>query len=1802
MKTVVFLSIVIISLFIFTADLSAQTYIPKNDSLHILYKAGIYKPISAEDSIMLTNLPVLELPEHYKDSRAPLLPSVLDNSTQPYFRPPFNQAGYACGQAALVGYNFTYEINYKRNLPGNDPDNQYPTHFVWNWMNAANNYGGVSYYHTMEVLRHVGTPTVTEYGGMSEGGPKRWMTGYEDYYSAMHNRITQAYNIRTDTYEGFMTLKYWLFDHLDGSPAGGLASFYANQPYMYTLPLGTPEAGKHVCIGWASSSSHALTIVGWNDSICWDYNNDGQYTNDVDINGDGIINIKDWEIGGFKFVNSYGGVPGWGDGGFCYMMYKTVADKFGQGGYWNSTSNVLKVKEDCSPQITYKVKIKYTCRKQLKVTAGISFDTTATEPDHELAFPIFNYQGACWYMLGGDTPEDKTIEFGLDVTPLLNYLLPGQPAKFFLQVQEDETTEWGEGEVKNFSLIDYTNGVQEIICSDSNINIPDDGLVSMSVISTINYNDVVITTNELAPAPIYEPYSFQLMASGGTPPYTWKYFIEYDETNYTQSFPMITNEQLSPTNNWSGYALKNLEFEFPFYGQSYDTVYIFTDGFLKFDNYPVTWPYHHDTYLRFIKNKNIAPFFDIGLRIYPAEGDGLWYEGDENGATFRWKVSQDGASGADLNLALKLYPSGNIEFYYGSVILSQPTEWYAGTTNGDGINYQQSGISNDTNIVENSMIEFLAPSLPVEMEVAEDGIFSGTPTHEYNDLEVAFLATDNNNISSSKTLLFNTIGVLTEIAVTAGTNDTIEYGETAYLDVTLKNIGSQALHNTEMSLTTSDNYTTLIDSLAFFGTLEPDQPVVVNEAFSFNVADTVPNEHQILMNSIISSDEYNFEKEFLFTAYAPVLNAGNVVVDDGNNGWLDPGETTDLIVTINNQGGASVQNVYGLLSSTDPSITINNGLDSLSLIPGYAQGNLTFNITVSPQALEGHIAYFELIIAPENYTSTIDSVYLTVGVIVEDFETGDFLNFPWYFDGDADWLITTNNPYEGTNCSRSGGIDHNEESALKLDINVLSDAEISFYKKVSSEANYDYLRFYIDASEKDKWAGEVSWSKKTYSISKGQHTLKWVYKKDYSVSNGSDRAWLDYIILPPIESLLLMVNAGQDDTICEGNTVALSGSVYNADSILWITSGTGTFNNDTILDPVYTPSSLDIINGTVTLGLKVYGSQGQTLTDYLTITINRFPLSDAGNDTITCENSPVVLSGTVVFSDSAYWTTGGDGYFDDSTSLSPAYYAGPADISAGSVNLYLTAYPKAPCLDTDTDTLMLTVANLPLAFAGEDGAVCENGSYQLSGSMENATASLWSTLGDGTFDDPLSLSAMYTPGEEDISAGFAELTLTAFAYEPCNDVHTDTMIITVMEPPLAYAGEDQTIEYNTTTTLNGSAEGGSGDYSWYWTPETYLVDPTIQNPETFPLTSNTTFNLLVTDLSSGCQDDDDVEVTITGSPFTIAVTADPENVCMGDPTQLNVEAEGTTGPFTYSWTSDPQGFTSDLPNPIDTPLVNTTYYIVVTDNFYNQVDGFVSVDVTTPPEAYAGADTNICENETITLNGYAVNFSSVIWLTTGDGFFDDTTVLNPTYTPGENDILYGNVELSLIANGTPPCNTPVVDQLILILDPLPDVTFDLLPDFCIDDPPYLLTEGEPDGGEYAGNGVIDGYFYPEVAGLGYHTISYTYTNENGCVNTAFQEAYVDLCARIDRNDPEFKATIIPNPNDGYYILELFSAKASVDEIRIINQEGREIYNQFHNLQQGNNRISMDMNGQPSGIYILLIKHQEKEFVKKIIIF
>ncbi|HSG67879.1 MAG TPA: hypothetical protein VK994_04170, partial [Bacteroidales bacterium] len=415
-------------------------------------------PLTEADADAFRSIERISLPESY---RGRSLPDSIDNSKYIWFRPIFSQTVFPnCMQSTSIAYNFTYEINRLRNLPASDSNNQYPTHFAWNFFNGGNGWYGVNYLFTMDVLKHHGTPSVADYGGFYYGNGERWMSGYDKWYNAMNNRISKVRSIYVGDEEGLLILKHWLNDHLDGSETGGVASFIACSPYGYQpLPPESPHTGESVMVAWCNEPLHGMTIVGYNDSIRFDYNGDGQFTNDLDINGDGNVDMKDWEIGAVKFANSYG--DNFANDGYCFMMYKTLADDIQEGGIWMNTVHVLDVKESHDTRMTFKVSLEHNYREKIRVRAGISADIQSSFPEHIQGYTIFNYQGGWHYMQGNDTiASNKTIEFGLDVTPLLSYVEPGQPCKFFLIVDERDEENYGTGQVNYFSLMDYTGSVQ----------------------------------------------------------------------------------------------------------------------------------------------------------------------------------------------------------------------------------------------------------------------------------------------------------------------------------------------------------------------------------------------------------------------------------------------------------------------------------------------------------------------------------------------------------------------------------------------------------------------------------------------------------------------------------------------------------------------------------------------------------------------------------------------------------------------------------------------------------------------------------------------------------------------------------------------------------------------------------------------------------------------------------------------------------------------------------------------------------------------------------------------------------------------------------------------------------------------------------------------------------------------------------------------------------------------------------------------------------------------------------------------
>ncbi|NCC88013.1 MAG: T9SS type A sorting domain-containing protein [Clostridia bacterium] len=1174
------------------------------------YRQSELHQLSVTEQNQLISLPSLELPLSYKNKS---IPYKVDHSQSEHFRDMFTQSGMSCGQASSTGICFTYEMNAARNLQANANANLYPTHFVYNWDNGDWGGLGVSYYHTFEVLRTVGTPNQEEYGGtIDAGGNLRWMTGYDLYYSSMHNRISHAYKIDVGDEDGLAILKHWMTDHLNGDDDGGCAVFYSTVPYPNAdLPTGTEEAGKKVITTLSANTSHSMAILGFNDSIRYDYNNDGQYTNDIDITGDGQVTMADWEIGGIKMCNTYSGGPAWADGGFCYIMYKALAT----GAFWQDLVHVMTVNPTYEPQLTAKVNITYTNRKRIKVIAGLSTNTSANMPEYVLDIPIFEYQGGERYMTGGEEEIDKTLEFGLDLTPLLNYIDPNQEAKYFIQIFENDNDGWGSGTLNSFSVINYSTGSPvETACPDPAQTILQNGITTMSIVSAQNYDPVEITTTALLTGSVLSSYSQQLVASGGSIPYTWSFDMDFDVSESIGSFPTS-----GTTTSGSGFFAIPLGFDFIYYGETYNTIYVSNEGLVVFQSgFSDVIPYGHHDETVFMHTKCIAPFYLSGLTSTLKTITGTGYK------TIIWDNSS-------IDFAMTIFENGNIELIYDNANINNQSNYVCGVSNGDEISFQRLDFDDPNNIPSGYKYTLIPFSTPDEFEISSDGLLTGFPTHEYTAEDFHFKVIDNNGIIDKITLPFVTDGLILSYSVSTADDDIIEYSESANISLTVVNPLSSNVTGITITASTVDPYITLTDNTQACPNLSPAQTADLTNAFAFDISADVPDNYQFQINFEVTCDQDIWQYFYTFTAYSPNILTGTITIDDSNDDILAAGETADIYIPISNTGGSDIHNLTATATTSDPYIIINTNQDNiLSLepaasneisfnissenevenqhtatinisitgdngyqteipieivintailsvsytniddgdnecldpgetsdvifmlqntglvgatnisaaltsedpmitinttnqtIPSLSAGNstpLTYNITIDPTCDMAHQAELELQITADNGLSINVPCYLIIGILTENFETGNLETFEWSHTGDVPWFVVTDVVYDGAYSLKSGDIIDSQSSKLEIQMYVVADGEISFARKVSSENNYDFFEFLIDGIVKTSLSGEQNWDEFSCPVTTGQHTFTWRYRKDNIISAGSDAAWIDDIVFPAVNNV-----------------------------------------------------------------------------------------------------------------------------------------------------------------------------------------------------------------------------------------------------------------------------------------------------------------------------------------------------------------------------------------------------------------------------------------------------------------------------------------------------------------------------------------------------------------------------------------------------------------------------------------------------------------------------------------------------------
>ncbi|MBU1702672.1 MAG: T9SS type A sorting domain-containing protein [Candidatus Eisenbacteria bacterium] len=188
-------------------------------------------------------------------------------------------------------------------------------------------------------------------------------------------------------------------------------------------------------------------------------------------------------------------------------------------------------------------------------------------------------------------------------------------------------------------------------------------------------------------------------------------------------------------------------------------------------------------------------------------------------------------------------------------------------------------------------------------------------------------------------------------------NGRVEAGENVEVEVVLMNSGIETAYSVEASLLSNNPGITIVDGDASFGDIAPDATGTNDAPFVISVSPDVPDGQRITLSLEISAASGSWNGFVNFKVYCPNVIMSTVHVDDtalGNgDGYLQPGETADILVTLGNNGGGDAAGLNVRLGSTSLSILVTQTQAELEELYSHSTGVLSPPFTVEVSSIIG---------------------------------------------------------------------------------------------------------------------------------------------------------------------------------------------------------------------------------------------------------------------------------------------------------------------------------------------------------------------------------------------------------------------------------------------------------------------------------------------------------------------------------------------------------------------------------------------------------------------------------------------------------------------------------------------------------------------------------------------------------------------------------------------------------------------------------------------------------------------------------
>lgn len=619
-------------------------------------------------------------------------------------------------------------------------------------------------------------------------------------------------------------------------------------------------------------------------------------------------------------------------------------------------------------------------------------------------------------------------------------------------------------------------------------------------------------------------------------------------------------------------------------------------------------------------------------------------------------------------------------------------------------------------------------------------------------------------------------------------NGLADYGETISLNVSLKNVGADPSTALTATVTGTDQYITL-SSVATqnFPAIANGQSATVNNAYTFTVANVLPNLHQATFQLVITDGTTNWQSNLRIRLHAPVMGISSTIIvldpAPGNgDGILDPGETANIKVTISNTGNSSISNIVATMVSSDPLLTVNTATASHASLDGQSTAELLFNVTASASSPIGYPVNLALSLTagPNQLYTANQTATVVIGLI------------PDYLMANGSATTCVGKFYD------SGGPtgDYGNNQNLTFTFNPMTAGAMirANFTLFDVENNYDKLFIYNGPTSS---APQVPGSPFTGTVSPGQITamnasgsLTFQFTSDGSVVKAG---WAADI------SCYLPTTAPN----CATNPVPANNAtnVAMATVLSWTASDA---------------SSYDVYFG-LTPNPPFVGN----------VTVNQYNATMTPNTTYFWKVIPKNNIGAATGCSEWTFTTGG-----------PEYLMSNSTVTASNGMFYDTGGPTANYSNNENLTMTFMPVNggpLKFVFTQFDTENNYDKLFVYNGPNENAPAfpgsPFMGTVSPGTITSSHATGAItfkFTSDNSIVRAGW-------------------TASFTEMGPlgatPAAYP---PAICHGSAAMLNAHSSGGSGNYTYSWSPATGLSNPNIANPIASP-SETTTYSVTVSD-------------------------------------------------------------------------------------------------------------------------------------------------------------------------------------------------------------------------------------------------------------------------------------------------------------------------------------------------------------------